>query len=205
MKRWIHLALLVFTCQSSFATEWASIYVYKQQEYLQGAWIRTTLFDTKNSYQYLHPVLFEDLLGSDNDQLAHAIFRHLVDGSPKRYHFNGKLTLSGDTVILSTKDSIPEFDAVRNETTASFVLNGFKAVRIIHAKGTGTFALQDISVPLMDLVLPGEKKPLPDSTTSPAPAPVPEMPSTTQRPNYQLIISMVVNALLLILLVRKRN
>jgi len=145
--------LLSFTIgQKCFATEWATYYVYIQTEYVQGPWSRTDLLNQSGSYIYLDPKEVEDLLGSDNDQLASAILSHLQKATPERYKFKSSLSTLADTVIITTKDSIADFDAVKNELVASFTLNSYNMVKIIQKGKVQSFQLKDISVPYMDLV-----------------------------------------------------
>ena len=51
---------------------------------------------------------------------------------------------------------ITDFDAVKNELTASYIINNFTAVKIIQQNRIGVYILKDVTVPYMDLVLPSQ-------------------------------------------------
>lgn len=157
MKRIITLLICFTIGQNAFATEWAWYYVYIQTDYMQGPWTRSQILYDRNS-AYLHPIQFEDLFGlSDEAGLVNTILKHLKEEDPPRYKFHATLSVDKDTVVIKTKDTIPDFDAVKNELIASYVLNHFAAVKIIQKNKTDVFQLKDISVPYMDLVLPNQK------------------------------------------------
>lgn len=212
MKK-IFLLLLSFTIvKTSLATEWAWYYIYVQKEYIQGPWIRADVFAGRDNYAYLHPQQFEELFGSEPGQLAHSIFSHLREETPERYGFRATVAVAGDTVIVQTQDAIKEFDAVKNELTASFVLNNFRAVKIIQPGKVSLYGFGDLTVPYMDLVVPAQGPPIPKTENirneEPAPDPATGEPipgKTGKKWSVWVILSLLLNSVLAILLLRKRN
>lgn len=212
-KIFFFLLLAPVMAKDVFATEWATYYIYVQKDYLQGPWKRADWLGQLDSYQYLHPQQFEELFGSEPISLASSIFSHLREETPERYAFQSTLTISGDTVIIQTPGSVADFDAVKNELTASFVLNNFSVVKIIRQGKAALYGLKDITVPYMDLVFPGGKETLlfrPDSITADTAASgAPAQPAVKGQPGNKLsaglIVSVIMNILLAALLLRKRK
>ncbi|MES2429994.1 MAG: hypothetical protein V4556_03595 [Bacteroidota bacterium] len=196
----------------SFATEWASFYVYVQQEYVQGPWKRTDVLNQSGSNQYLHALQFEELFGTEPMQLASSIFSHLKAFTPERYKFNPTISIFEDTVIIKTKDSIAYLDAVKNELVASFMLNDFKGVKIIQGNNVQLFLLKDISVPYMDLISPSTPIIIPandslqkDGIIEVNP-PINLTSKKTLDKNYiWMILSVGLNLILIILLITKQR
>ena len=153
--------------------------------------------------------------------VANAILSHLKEETPKRYNFKCTLSLSGDTAVIQTKDAIKDFDAVMNELTASYTLNSFAAVRIIQHNKSSLFRLGDISVPYMDLVFhPKEvirtdppvhsvQEKIHEETRDSTALPIETKALTVEQPENKmsvwLIISIMVNLVLLVLIVRQRK
>lgn len=218
MKRISILLLFFLIGQRCFATEWAWYYVYVQTEYLQGPWKRTDLLYESKQYVYLHPIQCEELFGSESSDLANAIFSRLKEENPERYAFPSKLSLVNDTVVVSTKEIIPELEAVKNELTASFILNNFEAVKIVQGNQSNLYLLKDISVPYMDLVGASTKGLATDTVPQEVPnikqdsvfTNTPIQPSDNTEQTNSLItillfISLGTNVLLVALLMRKRK
>ena len=153
MKYLIATILLLTIKLGSFATEWDLYYIYIQRDYIEGTWLRADLLD-KSDYKYLHPKQFGGYYGMQGDGLAEDIVTHLKEETPNRYKFQYNISVLKDTVIINTTDSIADFDAVKNELTASFIMNNFNTVTIIQKGKALSFHLEDISVPYMDLVFP---------------------------------------------------
>lgn len=214
MKKAVFFLLFFFiVAQKSVATEWLTYYVYVQKEYLQGPWKRADLLG-QDSYAYLHAQQYEELFGSEPVSLANAILKHLREETPERYTFQSTLVATGDTVVIQTRDTITDFEAVRNELVASLLLNNFSTVKIIQPGSAAFYGLQDISVPYMDLVFPsGREVPLmqsPDSlqsdiNTSARQSPPAAGKSPGNKLSLWLILSVIINILLVVLLLRKRN
>jgi hypothetical protein len=209
MKRILAILLFVIAGQKSFATDWAWYYIYVQTDYIQGPWTRMDVLDKSGSYTYLHPKQFEELFGTESIDLANAIFSHLQKESPKRYTFNSALSLLSDTVVIQVKDSIPDFDAVKNELTASYTLNNFPAVKIVQGGKTDVYTLRDVSVPYMDLIFPAyaETDTLSQKDTVSAisipEVPIEQEPQSENKIPAWLILSAIINVILIILLLRK--
>jgi hypothetical protein len=214
MKKLFLAILLSFAIgQKSFATEWLTYYIYIQKDYLQGPWTRAELLG-KSNYEYLHPKQFEELFGSESISLANAILDHLRAETPERYAFRSTLALSADTVVIQTPDDIEGFDAVKNELAASFILNHFSAVKIIRRGKAALYGLKDITVPYMDLVLPGETaippRQKPDSIQAGIQAPAKPVQAIPQEKTGNkiapwLILSLLVNLVVAILLLRRKK
>ncbi|MET0393800.1 MAG: hypothetical protein ABW019_11700 [Chitinophagaceae bacterium] len=213
MKKIVLFLLLAFgAAKSSLATEWAWYYIYVQKEYIQGPWTRADLLGKRDDYAYLHPQPFEELFGSEQQDLVNAIFRHLREETPERYTFRSSLSVSVDTVVIRTEDSIPDFDAVKNELVASFVLNNFAAVKIIQPGKVSLYRLGDLTVPYMDLVLPatGQAHQSSDNVQIDTAALNPAIETTPEKPEKKLPVWLILSVglnlvLIMFLLLRKRN
>ncbi|HEY8934205.1 MAG TPA: hypothetical protein VIM65_03260 [Cyclobacteriaceae bacterium] len=118
-----------------------------------------------------------------------------------------------DTVVIETKETIADLDAIENELTASFTLNNFIAVKIIQPDKTTLFQLKDISIPYMDLVFPADSMMKADTKTLVKSDTLTSAPTTEFLTNKQpeneipiwLIISITLNLVLTVLLVRKKK
>jgi hypothetical protein len=158
MRRLLSIIFFTIIGQSAFAKDWFSYYIYIQKEYIQGPWLRTDILDKTGNYTYLQPKQFEELfsISGDGQEIADAILAHLKKETPGRYKFKYTLSISKDTVIIKTQDTISDFEAVKNELTASFTLNSFSAVKITQCSKAKIFLLKDITVPYMDLIFPNQ-------------------------------------------------
>ena len=165
---------------------------------MQGPWTRTNILDKSGSYQYLHPKLFEELfsISGNGEDIANAIIYHLQKETPDRYKFNYVLSIISDTVIIQTNDSIADFEAVKNELTASYALNNFAAINIIQFGKPNLFRLNDVTVPYMDLVFPTNEESLAEAKHN-----------NIQQNKFPiwLIISIFINVLLIILLLKPKS
>lgn len=216
MRQLFTIIFLLIIGQGAFATEWFTYFIYVQKEYIQGPWIRAGILDKSGSY--LEPKQFDELFSISGDGLdiANAILSHLKEETPERYKFEYTLTISRDTIVIKITDTIRDFDAVKNELTASYILNNFGAVKIIQQNRAGIYLLKNVTVPYMDLVLPAQTTAQtqinsgPDNTRNDT--------STSARKNQSLpiekskasvsiwlMISLAINLLLFILLVRQRK
>ena len=216
MRRLLTIIFLIIAGQRALATEWFTYFIYVQKEYIQGPWIRVNILDKSGSY--LEPKQFDELFSISGDGLdmAIAILSHLKEETSERYKFKHTLTISKDTIIIQTNDTISDFDAVKNELTASYILNNFTAVRIIQHNRTGIYLLKDITVPYMDLVLPAQTSTKTqtdvnpdnsrnDSLTSAQKDQPLKIGQAKNRVSIWLIISLAMNLLLLILFIRQRK
>ncbi len=165
MKIKLLFALLFLLSLSCSATEWCNYYVYVESEYMQGPWTREDVIFKYSHGKYLHPVLCEDLFGSDKTELIIAVLGHLKKESENRYNFKYTVAEMGDTAFIQTKDPIPGFESIRNELIASLLLNNYKVLLIKQAGIEHTYVFSDLGLPFMDLCLP----PKASATTSPGP------------------------------------
>lgn len=155
MKKLILAALLTLFSYHCFATETFQYYIYVQTTYSQGFWARANLLKGVDQF-YLANKQYEDLfrLTGDGEDVAKAIVQHLKEEKPMRYNFSFTIKIEDNVVVFSTKSQISDFDAVKNELTVSFILNNFRAVKIVQGKNSKIYYLKDVSIPYMDLVLP---------------------------------------------------
>lgn len=187
---------------------------------MQGPWTRTDVLDKSGSYKYLHPKNYEELFGFEGIDLANAIFSHLQKETenPKLYKFKYSLSLSSDTVVIQTRETIADLDANKDELTASFTLNSFIAVKIIQPDKTTVYELKDISIPYMDLVFPLSSTVKPDTLTAEnaenrksdtLTSASTTAGSTDEQPENKistwLIISIIINLVLTVLLIRRKK
>lgn len=217
MKRLPAIIFFLIIGQSIFATDWFTYFIYVQKEYIQGAWIREDILERSTGYNYLEPKQFEELfnISGDGIDMANAILSHLKEENPERYKFKCDLSVSKDTIIIQTNDTITNFDAVKNELTASYIINSFTAVKIIQQNRIGVYLLKDITVPYMDLVLPNQASrriqtyPSQGNTGEDSLTTQKTPPLTTGQPKNRvsiwLIISLVLNLLLIVWLIRNKK
>ncbi len=217
MKRLPAIIFFLIIGQSIFATDWFTYFIYVQKEYIQGAWIREDILERSTGYNYLEPKQFEELfnISGDGIDMANAILSHLKEENPERYKFKCDLSVSKDTIIIQTNDTITDFDAVKNELTASYIINSFTAVKIIQQNRIGVYLLKDITVPYMDLVLPNQASRRIQTDTNQGNTGEDSLttqktpPLTTGQPKNRvsiwLIISLVLNLLLIVWLIRNKK
>lgn len=211
IKRFLLIITLSIVGHTALATEWLTYYVYIQKQYLQGPWTRASLMDTTGNYDYLHPKEIVELFGWDENgqYLAEAIMHNLKEETPPRYSFQYNLFIKGDTAVIQTNDSIKEYEAVKNECTASFLMNKFKVLNIIHQGISQMYTMSDITVPYMDLIVPTPptrstslEQPLNHEPDLSEPSKENQKESTF---NLWLIISVVINIILFVILLLRRK
>lgn len=206
--KYLLLSIVMITLRlNALATEWGTYYVYYEEEYIQGPWLRSSMLDATD-YKYLAVQEFEDLFGTDAEQMAFKFLSRLQEKKPELYDWRYNLTIHGDTVIISS-DIIPGHEeTIKNEITATFTFNSFQAVTFNFAGRSETRTNQDLTIPYFDLV--SNKS---DSTSRAAVVrqeiarPPVKTTEHKQRPVMGwLIASGVLNlALLAVLLIRRRN
>lgn len=212
MKYIVTFFLFIIIHCNAFATEWNLYYIYIQKDYVEGTWLRADLLD-KSDYKYLHPKQFGGYYGMLGDGLAEDIVNHLRGETPERYKFKYTISCVKDTVLISTTDSIADFDAVKNELTASLIMNNFSTVRIIQKGKASSFHLEDISVPYMDLVFPEKMRSVikedTDSVQRDSTKMIDNISISTKSQDNKilvaLIISLIGNVILIGLLLRNRK
>lgn len=206
--KYLLLSIVMITLRLNvLATEWCTYYVYYEAEYLQGTWTRAGLVEGSD-YKYLAVQVFEDLFGSDDEQMARKFLSRLQEKNPELYNWQYELAVAGDTVIISSDITPGHEETIKNEITATFTFNNFQAVTFNFAGRSETRTNQDLTIPYFDLV--SNKS---DSTSRAAVVrqeiarPPTETAEHKQRPVMGwLIASGVLNlALLAVLLIRRRN
>lgn len=148
----ILLTFLTLTISlSSFATEWLTYYVYFETEYIQGPWKRLDIIEQSN-YKYLTVEAYEDLFGSEDEQLVQKFLSRLKDKKPDLYKWSYDLSFLGDTVVITTKEQPKNIETIKNEITATLTFNNFKAVQFNIGGKSETLTNNDLTIPYFDLV-----------------------------------------------------
>lgn len=150
MKNLLTLFILTISLTAG-ATNWLTYYVYFETEYIQGPWTRTDLLE-ESEYKYLAPEVFEDNFGSIDSDIVNKMLSHLKERKPDLYNWSYDLTFQGDTVVLSSKEKIENFETIKNEITATLTLNNFKAVTFKFPDKSETLIIDDLTLPYFDLV-----------------------------------------------------
>ncbi|MFT5253353.1 MAG: hypothetical protein ACI87N_002386 [Flavobacteriales bacterium] len=201
-------------CLSANATQWLTYYVYFETEYIQGTWTRADIL-AKSDYKYLAPEAFEDLLGSEDGDLINKLFSRLKEKKPNTYNWRYDLTIQNDTVILTPKGKIEQWATVKNEITATLILNNFKAVTFDFEDTHKTLTITDLTLPYFDLIETKNKDIKivePITTDKTVAEKLTETTQTKEVPAKEdnsltilLIISVILNLGLIGLLIFKRN
>ena len=150
MKITLTILSLIISLNAN-ATHWLTYYVYFETEYIQGTWTRTDILE-KSEYKYLAPEAFEDLFGSEDKDLINKLISRLKEKKPNTYNWNYDLTIQNDTVILTPKRKIEQLETVKNEITATLILNNFNAVTFDFEDTQETLTLADLTLPYFDLI-----------------------------------------------------
>lgn len=157
MMRRIFTILLFIPMLEVGATHWLTYFVYSESEYAQGPWSRTRILD-QSDYRYLAPREYTDLFGTEPIDLVQKMMQRLGEIHPGNYDWTYELGVKEDTVELKT-DVFPEaWGSVKNEVTATMILNGFRAVRFTTPDTTIISALGDLTMPYFDLVPPDRNR-----------------------------------------------
>jgi hypothetical protein len=143
--------LTMISSVPSFATEWLTYYVYFETEYLQGPWIRLNMVEPSN-YQYLSVEVYEDLFGSEDEQLVQKMISRLRDKKSDLYTWAYDLSFQGDTVVITTQEQLNNLATIKNEITATLTFNHFKAVTFNLGTQSETLTHHDLTLPYFDLV-----------------------------------------------------
>lgn len=205
--------LLLISGMPAFATHWLTYYVYTEQEYLQGPWIRAEQLGASH-YKYLSAEAFQELFGSEPSQLANQLMARLEAQKPEVYKWSHELTVRNDTVFVATNEPIPELETVQNEVTATLLFNGFKAVTF-QQKGQAarSLTLADLTLPYFDIVAaapasrpqPKEAAVTPDTTINVSSI---KTDTSTLWNNWlllSLLLNLVLAGLLIGLLIKKKR
>ncbi|MGW8315976.1 MAG: hypothetical protein ACWGNV_10275 [Bacteroidales bacterium] len=161
MKK-IFTILLLLQVLEAGATHWLTYYVYVETEYAQGPWSRTRILG-QSDYRYLAAREYTDLFGTEPVDLVQKMLQRLGENRPGDYHWKYELELKEDTVQFIT-DRLPEaWGSVRNELTATMILNGFRAVEFTTPDTTIVGTLGDLTLPYFDLVPPKRNRAGPEA------------------------------------------
>lgn len=146
------LVLNMILCFNVNATHWATYFVYIETEHVQGPWCRMEMLESSD-YKYLSPKQYEDLFGSEPEDMARTMISHLAENKPELYNWEYKLKVNGDTVIISIEEDIKKIETILNEITLTLTLNSFSAVTFQLPGSARTMILNDIKIPFLDLVI----------------------------------------------------
>lgn len=131
-------------------SHYLTYFVYHQRVFSQGNWIHAN--QLRDNGVYLEAYSYEDLLGSEKIDLAYKIFELLEKDKPEAYAFSYELDIVKDNFLILSLDSFPEnWNMVRNELTASLLVNGFRLIFKFPNQSIDA-QLSDLKIPYFDLV-----------------------------------------------------
>ncbi len=84
--------------------------------------------------------------------MVNTMISHLRENKPDLYKWDYTAKVIGDTVVLSIEEDIDQIETVKNEITSTLTLNSFSAVCFQLPGSIETLTLNDINIPLLDLV-----------------------------------------------------
>ena len=156
--------LLFLSVRPCSATHDLQYFIYVQDEYVQGPWRHA-----ENVVEYLRPITFTELFGSEPLDVPLSVFKHLAVNRPDDYQWERQLHVAGDTLMIDVGGAIPNFDRVRNEVTLSMTSQSvFRHVRFRSADRDVTFSEEDVELPYFELVFPNRSAASVDDTPGPA-------------------------------------
>lgn len=206
MKILLTTLLLTFTL-SLKATHTLTYYVYIETEYTQGPWTRAGLLDA-SQYKYLAPVVYDDLFGSDETELINKLLFRLKEKNPDSYNWSYSIQVQGDTVLITPKGVLNNIETIKNEITATLCFNNYKAVGININGQAQVLTINDLTLPFFDLVTNQTQA---EKTTDPVRMKENKVTQLITPPsdnhktvNSWLILSVALNILLVILLIKKK-
>ena len=150
MKILLTIMTFIFSL-NSFSTETLTYYVYFETEYIQGPWSRLDIVEQSN-YRYLKAEAYEDLFGSENEQLVQKMLSRLKEKKPDFYSWEYDLSFRGDTVVISTNELTKNIKTIKNEIIATLTFNNFKVLIFNFANKSETLTICDLTIPYFDLV-----------------------------------------------------
>lgn len=197
------LNIITFTISiNSFAAHWATYYVYIETDYVQGTWTRTDLLDHSN-YKYLTVEVYEDLFGSEEEEVARKFLSRLKDKKPELYNWPYDLSIQDGIVSISSKETPENVETIKNEITATMVFNNFKAVNFIFGEKSETLTKENLSLPYFDLIS-NQITQAPTLTETQDLIEQDQILESNKKPlNTWLVLSVILNLSLLGLLIRK--
>jgi len=185
------------------ATHFITYYIYVETDYIQGSWDRQEMLEPFGG-KYLAPKEYEELLGSEAEELVKAILAGLKSEHPNLYAWSYEVDVRTDSVWIVIKDSIPKLETVQNEITASLTLNSFESVTFQLPTGIATLTLDDVSIPYFDLVSPN-RAPSAGSKTDSKVQSVAKASEERDNPLSIWLWGMLSTGFLIYILVVKRN
>ncbi len=137
------------------ATHSLQYFVYMEDEYVQGPWDYAEQLQPY-TFRFLRPVMFVETFGTELLDVPLSIMKHLAQNRPDHYKWKWTLRIAGDTIVVETRDKIPDFHIVRNEVALSMIAQGlFSYVRFRSPGQVITVGKKDVDIPYFDLVFPG--------------------------------------------------
>lgn len=137
------------------ATHSLQYFVYMEDEYVQGPWDYAEQLQPY-TLRFLRPVMFVETFGTELLDVPLSIMNHLAENRPDHYKWKWTLRIAGDTIVVETRDKIPDFHIVRNEVALSMIAQGlFNYVRFRSPGQAITVGKKDVDIPYFDLVFPG--------------------------------------------------
>lgn len=206
--RLLFILLTFIISRHVHATHTLTYYIYVETEYTQGPWTRANLLDA-SQYRYLAAQVHEDLLGSEPTDLVNKLLSRLKENKPEIYNWSYELTIEGDSVFITPKETVKNMETVKNEITATLLFNNFKAVSINMNGRSQLLTINDLTLPYFDLVSK-QVQPVISTDTLTVKEPVKNETAngTTENGNNLLIIgliaSIILNMVLAGLLLRKK-
>jgi hypothetical protein len=150
MKILLTILTFIFSL-NSFSTETLTYYVYFETEYIQGPWSRLDIVEQSN-YKYLKAEAYDDLFGSENEQLVQKMLSRLKEKKPDFYSWEYDLSFRGDTVVIATNELPKNIKTIKNEIIATLTFNNFKVLIFNFANKSETLTIRDLTIPYFDLV-----------------------------------------------------
>lgn len=224
MHRMKYLLSFLFLLIGFFAgaAHWMTYYVYHETHYEQGPWVRQNLLQ-ESGFKYLLAESHKDLFGTEDEQMIKKMMSRLQDKKPEIYHWNYELEIKKDSVIIIPDGNIEASETIKNEITATMAMNGFEPVIFKSADQQELWTMQDLSLPLLDLItVPKKEDPnrVPetsekeleqrsDSVQSSESVQEENASNTSKRDEnsfpFLLLISGILNVVLLIILFRRNS
>jgi len=201
------------------AAHWMTYYVYYETNYEQGPWARQNLL-RESGFRYLAAEPYQDLFGTESKQWAEKMLSRLQDKKPEIYDWNYDLEIKDNSVFIIPGKNVDALETVKNEITATLVLNGFDSVIFGPSNEQKIWTIDHLSLPFLDLVNPSrmpeterdvmkkEEEYFPDSSDNRQEMQEIESGTNPKKERRSLsvflMISGILNIILLILLFRKK-
>ena len=214
--KFLFSCFFIFMTFYASAAHWMTYYVYHETHYEQGPWVRQDLL-YESGFKYLVAKQHQDLFGTENTQMIEKMISRLQDEKPELYDWDYDVKIENDTVFIVPQRNTEASETIKNEISATLGMNGFDPIVFGAGDQKNIWRLQDISLPLLDLVtlsdddnqsVKPEIENQPDDTLSIKPLEKELFEtSKTDKNSFPLllIVSILLNITLLILLFRKKS